>query len=211
MIGYLDLFYILRNYLIFNSLYFLAKRYFNDRRIGFNFVGLVHASLSILMSFYIISNQYIGNNNLNNQISICRNFSLGYFLYDLIICFNYFNGILRIGYIYHHICSIVMLIQDHQYYPIFTLIFLAELSNLPSYPIVYYIQLNKKENHKYDIELKYYKNIQKILYSIVRIFLLGYICFDHYITKGTSLIFYFSVGMYFIGLYWSFKLIFKDN
>lgn len=204
------LFSILFNSLFFYTLYRFLTYFLEDRKLGSNFTSLVHASASTFMSFYILLNNYFIHDNSNemiNFVNYARNFSAGYFLYDVYISYKHCSGILRCGYIYHHIASIITLFENYLIYPVFEILFLAELSNLPSYFVVYYLKLNKKFYGKFINEVNYYKKIQKYFYSLIRILLLGYLCIDNFVNNGINRVGLITLPVYLMGLFWSYKII----
>ena len=162
-----------------------------------NFVCLTHALCSVALNFYYNSYLY----------KYSKNISTGYFIYDMIFALRYDKlNIMQICYHYHHLASIYIIHQNPKYYFGDKILFWAELSNIPSYFVYYH--LHKQIVNKNDVN--FWKNIQKYLYALIRIPLLG-----HYLYKSLknapdkkpTLI---TMPVYLLGLLWTFKL-FKQS
>jgi hypothetical protein len=194
--------------------------YFNNNKLGINFSAMTHAFLSVLLSgTFIISDNFnlLSSSNLLLLDNTVRNVSSGYFIYDIVYTLLRQKGVLKYAYLYHHFSSLFLLKQNANIFPVHQILFFAELSNLPSYMVYYYIQKLKKNNglfKEYLInqkKLKYWKNIQNYLYSFIRIPVLAYFTGNFFINnyknkenlkKGIILF-----PVYLMGLYWSYKIV----
>jgi hypothetical protein len=161
-----------------------------DFKISNNLVSLSHASFSVLscISFYLTYD--------DNIFFICKHFSTGYFLYDLFFMLN--NRKLNFFYycmIYHHIISIYGLHIKGNYYQI-ELLFWGELSNIPSYFV--YNELYTKGNY-----LEFWKDIQLLLYSCIRIPVIGYFFLLNVLYGDTILISVAMFPVYLMGIGWT--------
>jgi len=189
------------NSIFFYSLYnFFLKEY--DNKISINFTSCTHALFSSILGLLIINN---GNVFLKDRLI---EFSIGYFFYDIFICLNFYKGINRNTYIYHHLSTIYLLHLNSKLIPIHKIICLAELSNLPNYSTYYYLKNTKNNKNK----LKISKIIQKTLFFIVRIPIMGYIVYDfsnELINNNYNLAPVLILSpLYLLGVMWSFKMCF---
>ena len=185
----------------------LLLRYYCDNiKITLNFISFFHASISTLMSLYIILNNH--SESLIPFINFSRNFSIGYFTYDSLMTFKYSKGIYKIGYLYHHFATIFMLTHNCFIYPIYNIIFLGELSNLPGYFKVYYKLKNEEKNLK---KLYFFKNLEKVLFSIIRIFFIGYIGYENILKYGITVLSNVLIPLYFIGVYKTIEILLFDK
>ena len=76
-------------------------------------------------------------------------------------------------FLYHHFATIYLLLNNQLYDNTSQLILLAEISNLPSYIIYYYLHEENysKNNSKSNIIINFTKIVQKVLYTFIRLFL----------------------------------------
>jgi hypothetical protein len=169
------------------------------KKIARNFVCLFHAVVSVLLSF----NYMIRNNNFN--YSFMENYSCGYFIFDFIYILLYDKkSIVSCAYLYHHLASIYILIIGRDYY-VYKILFWAEISNIPSYFVYHYIKTKSEDN------VKLWKNIQKIVYIIVRMPILGYLSFDIFNKVENKYPIYICFPVYIMGIIWSFMLLNDKN
>ena len=111
-----------------------------------NIISGIHATCATLLSG-------IGD------IQSLRVFSTSYFIYDsLQMLYTKKMGIMEIAYLYHHLSAIYLLSKDSRQFPIRQIFFWAELSNLPGYPLYYYLHSNPL-----DPKVKFFKIMQKIM------------------------------------------------
>lgn len=187
----------LPSYLGFQGIFY----YLNERKkytIGMsqNGVSTTHAIGAISLSFiyYLIENRNIYN--------ILANFSTGYFTFDFLCClFNMKNSILKYAYLYHHIASIYIC-NILPKYGAPSILFWAELSNIPTYIVYYYIK-NRNRNSVF-----FWKYIQLITYLIIRIPILGYLLYKKIIfLQDEKYKIYPVLPVYIMGLIWSIKLL----
>jgi len=214
--------YFSPKYFFVTTMFFSIKKYFqhysNSEKLGINFTSLTHACTSTLLTTLYLYQKYFNNYEsliLDNAI---RTFSAGYFIYDNYNCIKNYKGSLRIGYIYHHFASLLALMQYSSTFKVHELLFCAELSNIPSYIVYYYLHQKKKENYSEKKKyfntiknLKLWKKIQKYMYCFIRIPILGYIVIDAvYLNYNNSEILnkvLFTMPVYLMGLIWSYKLV----
>ena len=189
-------------YLIINL---SLDNYFNKKNSR-NIVAGMHAlGCVILNSCYLLSS--------NNLIRECaNNLSIGYFIWDTYyIIINEKINLLRSMYIYHHLSTTYLLYNSHHISNTNQLILLGELSNLPSYIIYHYLHDGCNSDDKI---IKNTKKIQKYVYGLIRLPIMSGILynmintldFNNYEVKKTFAI---VTPIYFMGLIWTFKLIFQ--
>lgn len=203
-------------YIIGASCFDMIRNYYSSvyksDKLGINFAASNHALISSSLSlFYLVMLKYFNYNynSLGLIRFIIQSISSSYFLYDSVVTIETQNGIMKYAYLYHHFSSIYIL---HLYFNIFPTvegIFLAELSNLPSY-VVYYL---KKQVPVDKERLSNWRLIQNFLYGIIRIPLIGgyggFYFYNNFSKK--NLINYLIVSpVYLMGLVWTGKLLFKD-
>ena len=209
-------------YFFFTSMFFSIKKYFthysNSEKLGVNFTSLTHACISTLLNSIYLYNKYFNNYQnilLDNAI---RSFSAGYFIYDNYNCIKNYNGVLRVAYVYHHISSLLALMQYSPNFKVHELLLCAELSNIPSYIVYYYLHKKKKENYSDKEEyfstiknVKIWKKIQKYIYCLIRIPIIGLISIDalylNYNDPEMLNKILFITPVYLMGLIWSYKLV----
>lgn len=185
---------------------FIIKKKFTETlyqehssKISRNYIALSHAiSAFVLTGLYQITYVKI----LYDVMSII---STGYFLFDLyyIICYENIN-FLRLLFIYHHLSSVYIL----SYNPdclVYKIIFWAEISNIPTY-IVYHLIKTKPSSRT----LKRWKSIQKIVYTIVRIPILGYFSHDIYLNTEDKTPFFIGFPVYLMGIIWTLFILVSD-
>ena len=150
--------------------------------------------------------QHFSDSDDNNRhLTSLKSFSTAYFIYDILQIIAYRKiKLLQIAYIYHHLAGIYMLHQKSRIIPIATIMFWGELSNLPSYPLYYY--LHTKPLHKNKIQ--FLRILQKVVYTgigipILSLMLIKYIKSNQ---KNKKMI-YPILPVYLMGIIWSCKII----
>ena len=122
------------NFLWFQGLHFLFQKKY-DIKMSQNFTAATHATgASLMAAGYLYSKNMLLYKNLIN-------FSTGYFIFDFLYCIKYLsnNSSLKWAYLYHHIASIYIANMPANYGgPL--ILFWAELSNIPSYVVYYYLK-----------------------------------------------------------------------
>ena len=120
-------------------IYNFVLNYFFEKKIARNYVSATHAYSCVLVNgLYLLTDS-------NNLYILSKNLTISYFLYDTsyILVFENVN-LLNGCYLYHHISTIYLLNQPFLENILNKIIFLAELSNLPSYIVYYYLHIDKK-------------------------------------------------------------------
>lgn len=185
-----------RYYILFNVIEKVYRQKWN-RSQSRNFVCLTHAVCSVLLN--------LGFNSYLYQQSL--KISTGYFIYDMIFALRYdkFN-ITQLFYHYHHLTSIYVLHLNPKYYFGDKILFWAELSNIPSYFVYYY--LHKEIVNKNDV--KFWKNIQKYVYALIRIPVLGHFLYKSLTIAPSKTPTITTIPVYLLGIFWTYKL-FKQS
>ena len=162
-----------------------------------NFTSLVHATGSTILAGHYLLNQ--------NNYDTLTSYSSAYFVYDLLFLVRYWEAKpLHYAYVYHHFAALYLMHQDPVLYKGGHILFLGELSNIPSYFVYYYRKQPNKESL-----VKKLKYLQFFLYAGIRIPLIGNILKDaYYSSVATNNYIPFIVGspIFFMGLFWSKKL-----
>jgi len=168
----------------------------NSQKMSNNFTALFHAIVTSGLTFGYL---FLSPNN-ESLYYVFKKFSTGYFLYDMIFCLKNLKSPLKYVYLYHHMASMYYINSDTLYSVEGVLA--SELSNIPSY-IVYYLLKTKNPN------VKLMKNIQFIIYSLIRLPLLGYYLYLSYKIKGNKMPVYAMTPVYIMGLIWT-KSLYKQ-
>jgi len=130
-------------------------------------------------------------------------FSTGYFLYDTHYILRKDKLTLtRWAWLYHHLATIGYLHQDPKIYGAHKIMFWAELSNIPSYFVYYYLQRKMTNTQKFKI----WAWIQKILYGGIRLPILGKLAYQTLTTVPNKRPAYALLPVYVMGLIWTTKL-----
>jgi hypothetical protein len=110
--------------------------------------------------------------------------------------------------IYHHIIVSIYFLHISKGSNWYELLFYAEVSNLPSQIVYYYIQ-KEKQGIKHNIKLKLLKLVQLYVYGFFRVIVASYYMFyefQHvYYTEPHygDFYFYLSIPLYIMGLIWT--------
>ena len=181
----------------FLSLNKILKMYYNNKKIATNNTSYFHAITAVA-----ISGNYLLNSTQSNY-DILQNYSSGYFIYDIIsILSNWKFNAINVCYIYHHFASIYLLHQDRIKYNPALVVFCAEISNIPMYYVYHY--LHNKDNL---VKLKFWKNMQKILYCSIRIPIMSKLLYDNLNQTGNKNVSIVIFPVYLMGLIWSYKVV----
>lgn len=183
-------------YILFNIIEKIYRKKLS-RSQSRNLVCLTHAVCSVLLN--------LGFNPYLYKYS--KNISTGYFIYDIIFALRYdkFN-LTQFFYHYHHLTSIYILHLNPKYYLGDKLLFWAEISNIPSYFVYYY--LHKEIVNKGDVN--FWKNIQKYVYAFIRIPILGYFIQQSLKIAPNKIPILSGLPVYLLGIFWTKKL-FKQS
>lgn len=190
MIGEFNFVNFLKTWTFFNlSNQFLKKKF--SKKQSENMISGIHALFSLYFS---------GRNDIYNL----RWFSTAYFLHDFIqMFFSKKLNLMKLAYMYHHLSGIYILSCDSTEVPVREIMFWAELSNLPSYPLYYLLHRSNSNNNLID----FFRTLQKFLYTSIRIPILtqGFIRYLIYRKTNKHLL---ALGpVYLMGLIWGAKII----
>ena len=168
-----------------------------NTKLSRNWTCFFHAFISVILALNVILNKNDSN------YSLLENFSSGYFLFDFVYILRYDKkSLATYAYLYHHLVSIYILIKGKDYC-MEQILFWAELSNIPSYFVYHLLKTN-------DNRVIIWKKIQKVMYMIIRIPVLGYLSFDILNNVEDKIPVYFCLPVYLMGIIWSFLLL-NDN
>ena len=174
--------------------------YFNKNyKLGHNVICLIHACGCCLLSLNVIYNQY-KHMEVNFSFSMLRWYSTSYFILDLIYCTRLKNSLGKWLIMYHHIISSYILFIPSIYSQA-EVLFIGELSNIPSYILFYYSQLNNK------VKVTYWNTVYKYVYTIIRVPIMGFILYIKLTTSNNPTFYYSGIPIYILGLLWSFRLL----
>ena len=166
-----------------------------ERNMANNFTALGHATGSSIMAL-----SYLLTKN-TKLYYLLKKFSTGYFLYDTYHSAKYLKHPLSTMYIYHHLSTIYYLHQDPEVYKTGQIMFLAELSNIPSYFVYYYLKSSKNTK-----KIKMLKKLQFYVYSFIRLPMLSYYAYNVIKNADNKIPVLTTLPVYFMGLMWSYKL-----
>jgi len=165
---------------------------FQTKKLAANTTSMLHAASAVIIKLFGTSDLFFIN-------------TTGYFFYDIIyILINENINLMNILYLYHHLACLYYMTLDPKIFNWFNILPLGEFGNLPNYVVYYYLKTDK--NNK---KIKFWKILQKIVYTIVRIpiggFLLSYELSDQY--KIYKLL---PIGpLYLLGIIWSIAILYK--
>ena len=184
----------------FWTLYHLLH-YKLSKKQASNIVSGTHALGATFLSYYYLT-------NYPSYFFSLRKFSTAYFLHDsLQILLNNKLSFANLGYLYHHLSSAYLLNSNTNKNIIGQIFFLGELSNLPTYPLYYY--LHAKEEHKNKIKLL--RILQRFFFIGIRIPVITYLIRQiiKKQDKQIPLALILVIPIYFMGLVWSYKIMRK--
>ena len=200
---------------VFENIRDVIEYKFNiEKKLARNWTALYHATGAIfLTSCHIYLTSSYNNYNLNNAnikllYNIIKIFSTGYFINDITYIFRFEKVTpIKFGYIYHHLATSYMLYIGSSLYAD-KLLFWGELSNIPTYFIYNYL---KKEKITYieEYKLQFWKYTQKILYTGIRIPILGYYTYNVFSDYNNYTNKIILLPLYVMGVAWSIKIIKK--
>jgi len=186
------------NFLFFTILHSRLKKIYS-KNMANNFTALAHAT-----GCTILAGRYLLNQNTYNYDTL-TSYSSAYFVYDLLFLLRYWKAKpLNYAYVYHHFAALYLMHQNPVLYKGGHILFLGELSNIPSY-FVYYYQ-KQPNNQSLVKKLKY---LQFFLYAGIRVPLIGNLLKNvYYASVLTNNYIPLIVGspVFFMGLFWSKKL-----
>jgi len=166
-----------------------------------NITSGIHATATTLALFEYF---YDPTHKKFNSI---RSFSTAYFLYDIgqILSYAKFN-IMQLSYLYHHLAAIYMLHAPLKHIiPVSEILFLGELSNLPTYPLYHYLHTKTPNKNK----IAFLRLLQKFMYVGIRVPVMTQILIQ-FLQKPytpTKKLAYPIFPIWLMGMVWSFKII----
>jgi hypothetical protein len=112
--------------------------------------------------------------------------------------------IMKLAYMYHHFSGIYLLSRDSREVPIGDMLFWGELSNLPSYPLYYYLH---EDNSLHKEKIVFLQLLQKILYTGIRVPLLTQKLIQYLLTAPNYKHLFAIMPVYLMGIIWGGKII----
>jgi len=170
-------------------------------KLANNIVSGTHAVITTLSLFNYFYNP------TNIKFNRIRSFSTAYFVYDIgqIISYRKIN-IMQLSYFYHHLAAIYMLHAPLKHVlPVSEILFLGELSNLPSYPLYHYLHTKNSNKNK----IAFLRLLQKFMYVGIRVPIMSQILVQFLRKPYTPAkkIAYPIFPIWLMGMVWSFKII----
>ena len=132
---------------------------------------------------------------------ILKNFSSGYFVYDLLYLLKkpkWKN--FDVGYVLHHLISMYIISNNPHKYSVCEVLFWAELSNIPSY----FLYILRKNGGIKSVAYKKLSVLYIFIYLFIRFPILGHYLWDLHKTEGRKTL--FIMPLYVMGLVWGLKL-----
>ena len=179
----------------------LISSNFITPKLSRNIVSATHAIGTIALAGSCL---LVDKKQFESIYSLVKIFSTGYFLFDSHYILQYEKlTLMRLAGLYHHIAIIYYIHQDPIYYAGHKLLFWGELSNIPSYFVYHYLQKNLINNYTFKI----WSILQKILYTGIRLPILGSIMIDilQKVSRKGPIFLLFPV--YLMGIIWTYKLL----
>ena len=164
-----------------------------------NFISASHAIGATFLSHYYL------RDSTESYFHSLRKFSTAYFLHDTIqILLNEQLSFTNLCYLYHHLASTYLLNSNVSHNIIGQIFFWGELSNLPTYPLYYY--LHAKGEHKNKIKLL--RILQRLFYICIRIPIITRLISEiiKKQDKQIPLALIGTIPIYFMGIGWSYKI-----
>ena len=160
-----------------------------SKKLSRNATCLSHTLLSILISgFYIFFPH-------SDIYFLMTTLSSGYFIFDTYYLLKYDQKSLKnILFIYHHCVSLYILTKGPEYL-IDKFLFWAEISNAPYYFVYYYLKVDPESSN-----LQLWKQIQKYIYVLIRVPILGYYSYQNYFFLEEKIPYYICAPLYFLGI-----------
>ena len=179
-----------------------------NKKIARNYIAGTHCYVAIMLALVY---KYTNNMNIFNMLA---HWSSGYFLFDsyFMLRFEKINSI-KIGYLYHHLSAMYILHFNPEEYFGDEMIFWGEFSNIPSYFVYHYLHQKSllisdiSKNH--DEYLKWF-SIQKLLYPIIRIPIVGMLAIKIWKKAPNKTPIKIVMPIYLMGAIWTLKLL-KQN
>ena len=122
------------SYVCFCAINYMGCKYFNVKKSD-NITSAIHATISTVLNLWYL---YFGGKSIHELANVV---STGYYLVDMTFILLKQRGlsVMSIGYMYHHLATIYFI----HYYPKINMavkvMFLAELSNIPTYFVYHYL------------------------------------------------------------------------
>lgn len=195
------------------SFYNLLEHYLinsgNDKKLMYNRISLTHnlsAIFFIMLYFNKPENLFLSDLAVGNTLGFFINDSLRY------IKLNRYR-FSDIVFIYHHIATSIYIYNKrynlNSYWA--PMLFWAEISNIPSQLVYYYIQKKRLNGNMYHSNLVLAKKIQLYFYGLIRTFILSYYLFKEYTVIGIDKNLVMTTPLIFLGYIWTYIMYKSDQ
>ena len=186
--------------------YSLTDKYYGNKitndiknKLTINYTSATHTFIIIPLQLIYF---YYPNKSLFNFNKL---FSMHYFINDtqnILSRINNFNA-MDLFYLFHHLITIINLhpikMNDLHSYWVIVSFFWGEVSNIPYFFVYHLLKTNGSKER-----IKQIKTIQKYHYSFIRVFIGAYCAYNYCITQSNVYCLYFTVTLYFIGIFFSY-------
>ena len=178
-----------------------------DKKQSNNFTSAIHIIFTV--SIYLI-NLYFKNEIFNNFLVLN---STGFFLNDILFIIKKRKCKIKdFVYLYHHSLTIIYIFNQPDNSNCMLIICWAEISNIPSHFVYYYINITNK--NFFQIKINFFcEKAQLFLYSFIRIVFISYLSYnENYIEKNQfqSIVFIFTLPLVLLGWVYSYVLLKKN-
>lgn len=177
-----------------------------DKKIADSIVSFAH----ILLCLFVILINYFANSSFLTEVVVGN--TCGYFINDTLryikINRNKFSDYVMI---YHHVVTTAF-IYNYKYVQrshwLQALVW-AELSNVPTTIVYYFIQKNRLSDGRYNVELALSKSVQRYVYTFIRVFILSYYTIMEFLVIGGNRYFAMLMPLHIMGYVWSYIILTK--
>ena len=165
-------------------------------KLSRNCISLTHATGAIMLT--------LSADSFN--MDILKLWSTGYFASDILYMLSHDRVTLQsMAYMYHHLASIYIIHKPINWYYGDVMIFWGEMSNIPTYLVYYY--LHQAPTLRQRQQLLLWKQIQKIMYSIIRIPIVTMIAMKLWKRAPSKVPLAIISPIYIMGIIWTLKIL----
>lgn len=183
----------------------LILRKYLPKNLARNALAGSHAIISTALAGACIYTENGDDATFNSLYTMLKIYSSGYLIYDSCCTLRDDKLTLtRWAWLYHHVSTFLYIHTEPKIYDGHKIMFWAELSNIPSYFVYYYIKTGQLDTSKY----KFLSALQKLLYVGIRIPVLGNLTnkkLQSFVKDKRPV--YMVLPVYLMGLIWSAKLL----
>jgi len=186
------------SFIAFNAFEWIYSS-FVEKKLARNASALTHATGAVaLNALHIIY-------PTTRLFTTCTVWSTGYFLYDTYFMVRYTQiNALRVAFIYHHMAAIYLIGHPPNLYYGDQILFLGELSNIPSYFVYHYLHTDPTST-----KLAWWLLMQKLIYAGIRVPVLTWVTVNAFRNAPNKFPILVASPVYLMGLAWTAKLLTK--